>query len=87
MCAERILDVRHLEQPEPLLCALATLSELAAGDFLRLLSHRDPVLLYPLLVEQGFAYERSAGSADMVEILIWRSGDAVAEQGVHDLTI
>ena len=58
MSAEQMLDVRGLEQPEPLLRALAVLEELAAGEYLRLLSHRDPVLLYPLLAQQGFAYER-----------------------------
>ncbi len=47
-----MLDVRGLEQPEPLLRALAALGELAAGEYLHLLSHRDPVLLYPLLAQQ-----------------------------------
>jgi len=84
MSAERMLDVRGLEQPEPLLRALAVLEELAAGEYLRLLSHRDPILLYPLLAQQGFACERSDGLAKTVEVLIWRQGDAVAEQGVRD---
>jgi len=84
MSAERILDVRGLEQPEPLMRALAALSELAAGEYLRLLSHRDPVLLYPLLAQHGFAYERPVERAKIVEVLIWRVGDALAEQGVRD---
>lgn len=79
-----MLDVRGLEQPEPLLRALAALGELAAGEYLHLLSHRDPVLLYPLLAQQGFAYERPVERAKTVEVLIWRVGDAVAEQGVRD---
>ena len=49
MGTERILDVRGLEQPEPLLRALAALDTLGNGEYLRLLSDRDPVLLYPLL--------------------------------------
>jgi tRNA 2-thiouridine synthesizing protein A len=84
MSAEWMLDLRGLEHPEPLLRALAALNELAAGEYLRLLSHRDPLLLYPLLAQQGFAYERPAEQAKTVEVLIWREGDAVAEQGVRD---
>jgi len=86
MCAERILDVCHLEQPEPLLRALAALSELATGDFLHLLSNRDPVLLYSMLTQQGFAYARLADRAQTIEVLIWRAGDALAEQAVRDLS-
>lgn len=84
MNAERMLDVRGLEQPEPLLRAVAALSDLAAGEYLHLLSNRDPVLLYPLLTQQGFVYEKPAEWAENVEILIWRAGDALAEQGVRD---
>jgi len=83
---ERVLDLRGLEQPEPLLRALAALGKLAAGEYLRLLSDRDPVLLYPLLAQQGFVYEKPVGRDKTVEVLIWRAGDAVAEQGVRDLS-
>ena len=86
MSAERILDVRGLEQPEPLMSALAALSDLATGEYLRLLSHRDPVLLYSLLAEQGFAYEKLVDRAAIVELLIWREGDSAAEQEVRDLS-
>lgn len=83
---ERVLDVRCLEQPEPLLRALAALDDLGNGEYLRLLSDRDPVLLYPLLAQQGFAYEKPVGRDKTVEVLIWRAGDAIAEQGVRDLS-
>ena len=86
MGGERLLDVRGLEQPEPLLRALAALGELERGQYLHLLSHRDPVLLYPLLVQQGFAYEKSVDRAAMIELLIWRKGDSVAERGVRELS-
>ena len=59
-----MLDVRGMEQPEPLLRALAALGDLVAGEYLRLLSHRDPVLLYPMLTQQGFAYEKPADRAE-----------------------
>ncbi|MGB5718861.1 MAG: DUF2249 domain-containing protein [Gammaproteobacteria bacterium] len=86
MGIERVLDVRCLEQPEPLLRALAALDDLGNGEYLRLLSDRDPVLLYPLLAQQGFAYEKPVGRDKTVEVLIWRAGDAIAEQGVRDLS-
>jgi tRNA 2-thiouridine synthesizing protein A len=84
MNAERILDVRGMEQPEPLLRVLAALGELGFGEYLHLLSHRDPVLLYPLLAQQGFAYEKTLPGVAMIELLIWRAGDAVAERGVRE---
>ena len=83
MSAERILDVRGLQLPEPLLRALAALDDLAAGEYLCLLSHQDPVLLYPLLAQQGFVYERPAACVAAIEVLIWSAGDAVAEQAVR----
>jgi TusA-related sulfurtransferase len=86
MAAERRLDVRGLEQPEPLLRALAALGELERGEYLHLLTHRDPVLLYPLLAQQGFACEKTVDRTAMIELLIWRKGDAIAEQGVRELS-
>jgi tRNA 2-thiouridine synthesizing protein A len=80
---ERLLDVRGLEQPEPLLRALAALDELESGQYLHLLSLRDPVLLYPLLLQQGFAFEKTVDRMAAIELLIWRKGDSVAEQGVR----
>ena len=49
MSAERVVDVRGMELPEPLLRALAALDDLASGEFLHLLSNRDPVLLLSLI--------------------------------------
>jgi len=81
-----MLDVRGLEQPEPLLRALAALDDLAVGEYLHLLSHRDPVLLYPLLTQQGFAFEKRVVRAGTFEVLIWRIDDAVAEQATRSLS-
>ena len=71
-----------MEQPEPLLRALAALDGLASGEFLHLLSHRDPILLYPLLAQQGFLCE-SLDRAGTVHVLIWRAGDVVAERAMN----
>ena len=86
MGTEHILDVRGLEQPEPLLRALTALNALGNGEYLRLLSHRDPVLLYPLLAQQGFAC-KSVDHAVIVELLIWQKTDYMAAQRVRDLII
>jgi TusA-related sulfurtransferase len=83
MGMEHLLDVRNLEQPEPLLRALAELESLASGDYLRMLCHRDPVLLYPMLLSQGFSYRQQRDSAGIYEILVWHRGDAAAEQAAR----
>ena len=85
MSAERVVDVRGMELPEPLLRALAALDGLASGEFLHLLSNRDPVLLYPMLAQQGFLCE-SLERAGTVHVLIWRAGDVAAEQAMDDLS-
>ena len=85
MSAEQLVDVRGLELPEPLLRALAALDGLGSGEYLHLLSHRDPVLLYPLLTQQGFLCE-SLDRAGTVHVLIWRAGDEAAEQAMDDLS-
>jgi TusA-related sulfurtransferase len=83
MGAEHLLDVRNMELPEPLLRAQAELESLAPGDYLHMLSHRDPVLLYAMLKSQGFSYIRQQSPGGIYEILIWRTGDAAAEQAVR----
>jgi len=85
MSAEQLVDVRGLELPEPLLRALAALDGLGSGEYLHLLSHRDPVLLYPLLAQQGVLCE-SLDRAGTVHVLIWRAGDVAAEQAMDDLS-
>jgi len=85
MGMEHLLDVRNMELPEPLLRALAELESLLPGDYLRMLSHRDPVLLYPLLASQGFSCTREQQPGGIHEILIWRSGDVAAEQAARSL--
>lgn len=83
MVAEHLLDVRNMELPEPLLRAVAALESLPPGDYLRMISHRDPILLYPMLESQDFSYTRRQLSGGIYEILIWRAGDDAAEQAAH----
>jgi TusA-related sulfurtransferase len=85
MGKEHLLDVRDMESPAPLLAALMELETLAPGDYLRMLSRRDPALLYPMLTSQGFSYTRQRTPGAAYEILIWRAGDVAAEQAARAL--
>lgn len=83
MGSEHTLDMRDMELPEPLLRALPELESLLPGDYIRMLSRRDPLLLYPMLESQGFSYTRRRDSEGIYVILIWREGDVAAEQAAH----
>lgn len=75
---EHVLDVRGLEPPEPLEKALDGADALRPGERLRMIHHREPCLLYPLLAQRGYSHLAGARSVDHFEILIWRSGDSDA---------
>jgi uncharacterized protein (DUF2249 family) len=72
------LDVSGLEPCEPLERTLAALGQLGSGDLLRVLHRREPWLLFPLLEQQGYAWEMQCLGAHRFEILIWRRDDAEA---------
>lgn len=72
------MDVRGLEPPEPLERVLDAIVTLQPGERIRMIHHREPCLLYPLLAQQGFQHIAEAQSEDLHEILIWRKGDAEA---------
>lgn len=78
MGSERILDVRGLEPPEPLEKTLDAVAALQPGERLRMIHHREPCLLYPLLAKRGFQHLAEAKAEDHHEILIWRTGDSEA---------
>lgn len=82
--ALRILDVSGLEPPEPLQQALAAIDTLATGMCLCLLHRRDPLLLYPILEQQGFDHATHAiahpdDHVPAYHIYIWSRNDADAE--------
>jgi len=72
------LDVSHLEPPEPMEKILASISALQSGQYLRVLIHRDPIPLYPILEREGFVRVTRLGEQSEFEILIWRFGDEAA---------
>ncbi|MEW6590654.1 MAG: DUF2249 domain-containing protein [Pseudomonadota bacterium] len=53
---EVVLDARGLEPPEPMERVLQTLALLRPGQTIRLLLHREPFPLYPLLAQRGYGY-------------------------------
>jgi hypothetical protein len=78
--AERIVDARWLTPPEPLELTLAALGELAPGDHVRLLIHREPVPLFGILDEWGYRHRTRSCDDGTYDILIWhKDQDAPAE--------
>jgi len=63
MAEPRVIDGRDLEPPEPLERAMAALATLAAGDELVMLLRCEPVPLYTILDQNGYAH-RSRYLAD-----------------------
>lgn len=57
MSREIMLDARRMEPPEPLFQALDTLAAMQPGEFLRLMIHREPVMLFPQLHEMKLSWE------------------------------
>ncbi|MHB1233284.1 MAG: DUF2249 domain-containing protein [Burkholderiales bacterium] len=70
--ADKLLDARDLEPPEPLEHTLAALDELQPEQRLRLLLLREPYPLYGILDNHGFHHETALLPDGYYEILIWR---------------
>lgn len=70
--ALRELDVRELEPPEPLEEVLSALESLVYGEVLLVHHHRNPLILFDLLHERGYAYRTTQKDEDYWQIRIWR---------------
>jgi len=70
--AQRELDVRGLEPPAPMMRIMESLSR-APGEPLRVRIHREPIPLYELLAERGFAWRTTPLEDGSFEVLIERS--------------
>jgi TusA-related sulfurtransferase len=68
---EHIVDARWREPPEPMELTLAALETLAPGERIRLLIHRMPHLLFPILQEWGYEHQMQENDDGTYEILIW----------------
>jgi TusA-related sulfurtransferase len=71
-----LVDARGLEPPEPLERVLQALELLRPGQGIRLLLHREPFPLYPLLAERGYRHDTTMETDGSYVILIrpaqWR---------------
>jgi len=63
MAEPRVIDGRDMEPPEPLERAMAALAVLGAGEELVMLLRCEPVPLYAILDQNGYAH-RSRHLAD-----------------------
>ena len=69
---ESLLDVRHLEPPEPLEQALEALAVLPEGERLSLLLRREPFPLYGILQREGYHHETEFTPDGDCVVYIWR---------------
>lgn len=70
--ADRILDARDMEPPEPFVATMDALGEMDPGHTLLLILNREPHPLYRALHNQGYAYRTEITADYTFEILIWR---------------
>lgn len=68
------LDVRGLEPPEPLERVMSAAEQLAYGGILKVRHHREPLILFDVLAERGFAYRSEPIHSEEWEIRIWLKG-------------
>jgi uncharacterized protein (DUF2249 family) len=69
----RVLDVRGLEPPQPMVRVLEAIGRLEAGAELEVRHERRPTFLYPLLEERGFVHETDEPEPGLVRIRIRRA--------------
>lgn len=72
---EILVDARDLEPPEPMEKVMQTLALLRAGQSIRLLLHREPFQLYPLLAERGY-HHLTRMKADGSYVILIHPADA-----------
>jgi TusA-related sulfurtransferase len=71
---EILLDARGLEPPEPMEKVLQTLALLRPGQTIRMLLHREPFPLYPILAERGYRHDTRMEADGSYVILITQVG-------------
>ena len=72
MALDLTLDVRGMEPPEPLERVLETIGDFAPGDRLKLIIDCEPLPLYRILDNNGYAHRTEPGTVSQREITIWR---------------
>jgi len=72
---EILIDARGLEPPQPMERVMQTLALLRPGQSIRLLLHREPFPLYPILTERGYRYDKRMDADGSYVILISPAGE------------
>jgi tRNA 2-thiouridine synthesizing protein A len=70
--ADKRIDARGLEPPEPFVLTMEALDTIGAGEKLLLILTREPHPLYRALKVNGFLHQTEHTPEGTVEILIWR---------------
>lgn len=70
--ADRVIDARGWEPPEPFVATMDTLAVMAPSERLLLILQREPHPLYRALLKQGYRHETQFTADGAFEILIWR---------------
>lgn len=73
---ETLIDARDLESPEPMERVMHVLALLRPGQSIRLLLHREPFPLYPLLAGRAYRHETWMEADGSYVILISASGES-----------
>lgn len=68
--ADRIVDGRDLEPPEPFILTMEALDAISPGQTVLLVLGREPFPLYRALQLNGYAWETTLNDDGTVEILI-----------------
>ncbi len=69
----RVLDVRGLEPPQPMVRVLDAIDRLGAGARLEVHHDRRPIFLYPQLDDRGFRHTTDEPEPGLVRIVIWKA--------------
>ena len=72
---EILIDARWLRPPEPMEMVLQALDQLHPGQSIRMLLHREPFPLYPLLAERGYRHATQMEADGSYVILIHQAGE------------
>jgi uncharacterized protein (DUF2249 family) len=69
--AERVIDARAMEPPEPFVQTMDALDAITPGEKVRLIIGREPFPLYRALELNGFAWQTERTPDGGFAVLIW----------------
>lgn len=69
--ADRIIDARNMEPPEPFVQTMEALDSIDCGQKVLLILGREPVPLYRALELNGYAWQTERTPEGTIEVLMW----------------